>query len=95
MATPVTFAKFLELHLNAMRRAPFDTSNDVADRDMRVRSFQSSAQRRAAASSWTLRLGLCAHAKALSSDAAYFQQAIQRRDHGRDHDLIVHGKKLP
>src|ERR1700730_15309833 len=35
MATPVTFAKFWELHLNAMRRAPFDTSNDVADRDMR------------------------------------------------------------
>src|ERR1700724_2461667 len=32
---PVTFAKFWELHLNAMRRAPFDTSNDVADRDMR------------------------------------------------------------
>src|ERR1700730_17068957 len=35
MATPVTVAKFWELHLNAMRRAPFDTSNDVADRDMR------------------------------------------------------------
>src|SRR5437868_6433172 len=35
MATPVSFAKFWELHLNAMRRAPFDTSNDVADRDMR------------------------------------------------------------
>jgi hypothetical protein len=34
MATPVTFAKFWELHLNAMRRAPFDTSNDVADRDI-------------------------------------------------------------
>src|ERR1700730_9699184 len=31
MATPVTFAKFWELHLNAMRRAPFDTSNDVRD----------------------------------------------------------------
>src|ERR1700719_2775911 len=35
MATPVTFAKFWELHLNAMRRAPFDTANEVADRDMR------------------------------------------------------------
>src|SRR6478672_8065441 len=35
MAAPVTFAKFWELHLNAMRRAPFDTANEVADRDMR------------------------------------------------------------
>jgi hypothetical protein len=35
MATPVTFAKFWELHLNAMRRAPFGTANEVADRDMR------------------------------------------------------------
>src|ERR1700704_4641242 len=35
MTTPVTFAKFWELHLNAMRRAPFDTANEVADRDMR------------------------------------------------------------
>src|ERR1700731_505927 len=35
MATPVTFAKFWELHLNAMRRAPFDTANEIADRDMR------------------------------------------------------------
>jgi hypothetical protein len=30
MATPVTFAKFWELHLNAMRRAPFGTANEVA-----------------------------------------------------------------
>ena len=35
MASPVTFAKFWELHLHAMRRAPFDTANEVADRDMR------------------------------------------------------------
>ena len=35
MATPVTFAKFWELHLNAMRRAPLDTANEVADRDLR------------------------------------------------------------
>src|ERR1700736_1229156 len=34
MATPVTFAKFWELHLNAMRRAPFDTANEIADRDI-------------------------------------------------------------
>src|ERR1700730_16504087 len=35
IATPVTFAKFWKLHLNAMRRAPFGTANEVADRDMR------------------------------------------------------------
>src|ERR1035437_1706204 len=35
MAAPVTFAKFWELHLNAMRRAPFDTANEGAARDMR------------------------------------------------------------
>src|SRR5450756_1643760 len=35
VAAPVTVAKFWELHLNAMRRAPFDTANEVADRDMR------------------------------------------------------------
>jgi hypothetical protein len=34
MATPVTFAKFWELHLHSVRGTAFDSAHEVADRNV-------------------------------------------------------------